>query len=167
MDDLDHAALRHRYGGKLGIDATEKGPLDDVVPALARGDPDDARRCRDAGDPALEGVRLLSLALGKVGHVLAAIKFEHTVFALPFAYIAMVLAAGGWPGWWPVLWITVAMAGARTCAMASNRVMDRLIDAANPRTAGRHLPRGLLQAWRAQGAGRGRRAAHARRRPPC
>jgi 4-hydroxybenzoate polyprenyltransferase len=59
----------------------------------------------------------------------------------------MVVAAGGWPGWWPVLWITVAMAGARTCAMASNRVIDRLIDARNPRTAGRHLPRGLLQAW--------------------
>jgi 4-hydroxybenzoate polyprenyltransferase len=59
----------------------------------------------------------------------------------------MALAAGGWPGWWPVLWITAAMAGGRTCAMASNRVIDRLIDARNPRTAGRHLPRGVLQAW--------------------
>jgi 4-hydroxybenzoate polyprenyltransferase len=58
----------------------------------------------------------------------------------------MVLAAGGWPGWWTVLWVTVAMAGGRTCAMASNRVIDRLSDARNPRTAGRHLPRGLLQA---------------------
>jgi 4-hydroxybenzoate polyprenyltransferase len=77
-------------------------------------------------------------------HVLDAIKFEHTIFALPFAYIAMVLAAGGWPGWWTVLWVTVAMAGARTCAMAANRVIDRAIDARNPRTAGRHLPRGLL-----------------------
>ncbi|HYE91517.1 MAG TPA: UbiA-like polyprenyltransferase [Terriglobales bacterium] len=84
---------------------------------------------------------------GKVGHVLDAIKFEHTVFALPFAYIAMVLAAGGWPGLWTVAWVTAAMVGARTCAMATNRVVDRLIDARNPRTAGRHLPRGLLAAW--------------------
>jgi 4-hydroxybenzoate polyprenyltransferase len=77
-------------------------------------------------------------------HVLEAIKFEHTIFALPFAYIAMVLAARGWPGWWTVVWVTLAMAGARTCAMAANRVIDRAIDAKNPRTAGRHLPRGLL-----------------------
>ncbi len=56
----------------------------------------------------------------------------------------MVLAAGGWPGWWTVVWVTLAMVGARTCAMATNRVVDRWIDAANPRTAGRHLPRGLL-----------------------
>ncbi len=76
--------------------------------------------------------------------MLDAIKFEHTVFALPFAYIAMVLAAGGWPGWWTVGWVTVAMAGARTCAMATNRVVDRYIDARNPRTAGRHLPTGTL-----------------------
>ncbi|HET9489837.1 MAG TPA: UbiA-like polyprenyltransferase [Methylomirabilota bacterium] len=82
---------------------------------------------------------------GKLGHVLGAIKFEHTVFALPFAYIAMVVAAGGWPGWWTVLWVTAAMAGARTCAMAANRLIDRAIDARNPRTAGRHLPRGILR----------------------
>jgi 4-hydroxybenzoate polyprenyltransferase len=78
-------------------------------------------------------------------HLLDAIKFEHTVFALPFAYIAMVLAAGGWPGWRTVGWVTAAMVGARTCAMATNRVVDRWIDAANPRTAARHLPRGLLR----------------------
>lgn len=88
----------------------------------------------------MEGLR----ALSKAGHLLAAIKFEHTVFALPFASIAMVLAAGGWPGWWTVGWVTAAMVGARTCAMAANRVIDRAIDARNPRTAGRHLPRGLL-----------------------
>jgi 4-hydroxybenzoate polyprenyltransferase len=82
--------------------------------------------------------------VSKVGYLLAAIKFEHTVFALPFAYIAMVLAAGGWPGWWTVGWVTAAMVGARTCAMAANRVIDRALDARNPRTAGRHLPRGLL-----------------------
>jgi 4-hydroxybenzoate polyprenyltransferase len=69
------------------------------------------------------------------------------VFALPFAYIAMVLAAGGWPGWYAVVWVTAAMVGARTCAMATNRVVDRWIDARNPRTAGRHLPRGVLGVW--------------------
>lgn len=80
-----------------------------------------------------------------VAHVLEAIKFEHTIFALPFAYIAMLLAADGWPGLATVIWVTLAMAGARTCAMAVNRVVDRHLDAANPRTAGRHLPRGLLR----------------------
>lgn len=82
----------------------------------------------------------------KLAHVAEAIKFEHTVFALPFAYIAMVLAARGWPGAWTVVWVTAAMVGARTCAMATNRVVDRVIDARNPRTAGRHLPRGVLGA---------------------
>jgi 4-hydroxybenzoate polyprenyltransferase len=91
----------------------------------------------------VEGLR----ALSKLGHLLDAIKFEHTVFALPFAYIAMMLAAGGWPGEWIVGWVTAAMVGARTCAMASNRVVDRWIDARNPRTAGRHLPRGALGVW--------------------
>jgi 4-hydroxybenzoate polyprenyltransferase len=81
----------------------------------------------------------------KARHLLDAIKFEHTVFALPFAYIAMVLAADGWPGWRTIGWVTAAMVGARTCAMATNRIVDRAIDAANPRTAGRHLPRGLLR----------------------
>ena len=77
-------------------------------------------------------------------HFLNAIKFEHTVFALPFAYVAMVLAADGWPGWRVLIWVTLAMAGARTLAMSVNRLADRLIDAANPRTAKRHLPMGLL-----------------------
>ena len=58
----------------------------------------------------------------------------------------MLLAAGGWPGWWTIGWVTAAMVGARTCAMAANRVVDRWIDARNPRTAGRHLPGGLLAA---------------------
>ncbi|MEK7701230.1 MAG: UbiA-like polyprenyltransferase [candidate division NC10 bacterium] len=89
----------------------------------------------------MEGLR----ALNRVARVLDAIKFEHTVFALPFAYIAMVLAARGWPGWWTVGWVTAAMVGARTCAMAANRVVDRWIDARNPRTAARHLPAGTLR----------------------
>ena len=79
-----------------------------------------------------------------VRHFLDAIKFEHTVFALPFAYVAMVLAADGWPGWHTVIWVTLAMVGARTLAMSVNRLADRFIDAANPRTARRHLPAGLL-----------------------
>jgi 4-hydroxybenzoate polyprenyltransferase len=79
-----------------------------------------------------------------VRHFLDAIKFEHTVFAMPFAYVAMVLAADGWPGWHTVIWVTLAMAGARTLAMSVNRLADRFIDAANPRTARRHLPAGLL-----------------------
>ncbi|MBI2219323.1 MAG: UbiA family prenyltransferase [Candidatus Rokubacteria bacterium] len=94
----------------------------------------------------MEGVRVLSRA----AHLLDAIKFEHTVFALPFAYIAMALAADGWPGWWTAAWVTAAMVGARTCAMAVNRVVDRVTDAKNPRTAGRHLPRGLLTATEMQ-----------------
>lgn len=83
--------------------------------------------------------------------MLDAIKFEHTVFALPFAYIAMVLAAAGWPGWWTVGWVTAAMVGGRACAMAVNRVVDRLIDARNPRTAARHLPTGTLRVWELRG----------------
>jgi 4-hydroxybenzoate polyprenyltransferase len=109
---------------------------------VARRDPHDRGGAR-ARHPPLEGFR----ALSKLRHLLDAIKFEHTVFALPFAYIAMMLAAGGWPGARTVGWITAAMVGARTCAMASNRVIDRWIDARNPRTAGRHLPRGLLGVW--------------------
>ena len=72
------------------------------------------------------------------------IKFEHTIFALPFAYLGMVLAAGGWPGVWPFVWITVAMVSARTVAMAANRAIDRHLDARNPRPASRALPQGRL-----------------------
>lgn len=79
-----------------------------------------------------------------VRYFLEAIKVEHTIFALPFAYLGMVLAARGWPGWHVFLWITVAMVAARTTAMGANRLIDRHVDARNPRTAGRHLPRGLL-----------------------
>src|SRR3989304_4229941 len=60
----------------------------------------------------------------KLKYFLEAIKVEHTVFALPFAYIGMVLAAGGWPGWRIFFWITVAMVGARTLALAINRLAD-------------------------------------------
>jgi 4-hydroxybenzoate polyprenyltransferase len=74
------------------------------------------------------------------------IKFEHTIFALPFAYLGMLLAAGGWPGWHPFIWITVAMAAARTVAMGINRLADRFLDARNPRTARRPLVTGVISA---------------------
>ncbi len=75
---------------------------------------------------------------------LSFVKFEHTLFALPFAYAGMLLAARGWPGTATFAWITVAMVGARTAAMAVNRVADAAIDARNPRTAGREIPTGRL-----------------------
>lgn len=75
---------------------------------------------------------------------LSFVKFEHTLFALPFAYAGMLLAARGWPGTATFVWITVAMVGARTAAMAVNRVADAAIDARNPRTAGREIPTGRL-----------------------
>lgn len=78
------------------------------------------------------------------------IKFEHTLFALPFAFLGAVLAAEGLPKWWQILWITVAMFGARSAAMTFNRIIDRKFDAENPRTANRELPSGKLSvnfAW--------------------
>ena len=81
------------------------------------------------------------------------VKLSHTVFALPFALAAMMVAARdtrGWPGWRVFGLVLLAMFGARTCAMAFNRIVDRKFDAANPRTATRHLPAGqisLPSAW--------------------
>jgi 4-hydroxybenzoate polyprenyltransferase len=72
------------------------------------------------------------------------VKFEHTIFALPFAYVGAFLAVGGVPSGHDLLWITVAMVGARSLAMALNRLIDARIDAANPRTSGRELPSGAL-----------------------
>jgi len=72
------------------------------------------------------------------------IKIEHTLFALPFAFLGAVLAAGGLPTVRQIIWITLAMIGARSCAMAFNRIADREIDARNPRTQMRALPAGAL-----------------------
>jgi len=72
------------------------------------------------------------------------VKFEHTIFALPFAYVGAFLAVGGVPSAHDLLWITLAMVGARSLAMALNRLIDAKIDARNPRTAGRELPSGAL-----------------------
>ena len=96
---------------------------------------------------------MLNLACTTVRRWLEFVRFSHTVFAMPFALAAMVVAARsaqGWPGWRTFGLILAAMAGARTCAMAFNRIVDRHYDKENPRTAMRHLPAGqisLLTAW--------------------
>ena len=92
----------------------------------------------------------MASVLEKLKTTLAMIKFEHTLFALPFAFLGAILAANGLPTWWQILWITVAMFGARSAAMTFNRIVDRDFDAANPRTANRELPTGKLSvgfAW--------------------
>jgi 4-hydroxybenzoate polyprenyltransferase len=73
------------------------------------------------------------------------VRFQHTLFALPFAYVGMLLAADGWPGFGTLLWVTLAMVGARTFAMAVNRILDARIDAANPRTKAREIPAGVVR----------------------
>src|ERR1700723_3256881 len=89
----------------------------------------------------------------RVRIVLEMIKFEHSVFALPFALVGALLAAragGGLPTWRQLLWIIVAMVGARSAAMTMNRIADLRFDARNPRTANRALPKGELSvafAW--------------------
>jgi len=72
------------------------------------------------------------------------VRIEHTVFALPFAYVGALLAVGGWPGLANAVWVTLAMVGARTLAMALNRLVDAELDGRNPRTASRELPAGAL-----------------------
>jgi 4-hydroxybenzoate polyprenyltransferase len=79
-----------------------------------------------------------------IGATLEMIKWEHSIFALPFALCGAMLAAGGLPPWQQLLWIVVCMVAARSAAMAFNRVADEAIDKANPRTAMRALPAGLL-----------------------
>ena len=86
----------------------------------------------------------------KLAILLEMIKFQHTVFAMPFALMGAFLAARGLPGVRVFFWVILAMVGARTCAMTFNRIVDRRFDAANPRTAGRALPAGavsLTESW--------------------
>ncbi len=80
----------------------------------------------------------------KVALFLKEIRIEHTLFALPFAYTGAVFGARGLPSWPALLWITLAVLGARTAAMAANRYLDRDIDARNPRTARRAVASGAL-----------------------
>ncbi|MGI8811417.1 MAG: UbiA-like polyprenyltransferase [Pyrinomonadaceae bacterium] len=92
----------------------------------------------------------MTLFFQKLRTTLEMIKFEHTLFALPFAFLGAVMAADGLPTLRQILWITAAMVGARSAAMTFNRIADREIDAQNPRTARRELPSGKLSvgfAW--------------------
>jgi len=86
--------------------------------------------------------------LRKINIFLEMIKFEHTIFALPFAYMGAIVASvaefGALPSWSQIGWVTLAMVGARSAAMGLNRVIDAAIDAENPRTALRAIPAGLL-----------------------
>lgn len=82
--------------------------------------------------------------MAKIRIFLEMIKFSHTIFALPFALTAALLAAGGMPSFSRIFWIVLAMVGARTAAMGMNRLIDAEIDAANPRTRGRAIPAGLI-----------------------
>lgn len=93
------------------------------------------------------GVRKVSAYVGHFGRL---VKFEHSIFALPFAYSAAFLAKSSVPGFWRMFWITVAMVSARSLGMALNRLIDARVDALNPRTAGREIPSGILtrlQVW--------------------
>ena len=95
----------------------------------------------------------MSTLFRSIWHLGSFVKFSHTIFALPFALVSMILAARenyGWPGGRVFGLIILAMISGRTCAMAFNRIVDRRFDALNPRTAGRHLPAGTLSlssAW--------------------
>lgn len=88
--------------------------------------------------------------LALIPALLGMVRFKHTVFALPFAFAGALMATNAVPPWGVLGWILLAMVGARSLAMALNRLIDRRLDAANPRTAGRHLPSGRLtprQVW--------------------
>ena len=89
-------------------------------------------------------VRMGKSLLGRIRTTLEMIKFEHSIFALPFALTGAVLAMRGLPTWRQSLWIVVAMVSARSAAMTFNRIVDLRIDAANPRTRMRALPAGHL-----------------------
>src|SRR5262244_4418592 len=86
----------------------------------------------------------LQMIIKNIRTTLEMIKIEHTLFALPFAFLGAVLAARGIPTAWQIVWITVAMVGARSTAMAFNRIADREFDARNPRTMMRAIPAGAL-----------------------
>lgn len=85
----------------------------------------------------------------KITIMLEMIKFKHTVFALPFAFMGAFLAASGVPSVGIFVWVILAMIGARTCAMGFNRIVDLKFDRANPRTADRALAAGTVKLWEA------------------
>jgi len=87
----------------------------------------------------------VSAVFEKLSLYLRMIKFSHSVFALPFAFTSALIAASGIPAAGQMLWIVIAMVGARSGAMGLNRIIDRKIDSANPRTSGREIPRGAIE----------------------
>ncbi|MDH4231280.1 MAG: putative 4-hydroxybenzoate polyprenyltransferase [Nitrospirota bacterium] len=91
----------------------------------------------------------MNSAIDKISVYLRMIKFSHSVFALPFAFTSALIAAQGIPEIRQIIWIVVAMVGARSGAMGLNRIIDRKIDSANPRTAGREIPRGDISVFEA------------------
>ena len=91
-----------------------------------------------SGAPSSKGL------IDKLRTTLEMIKFEHSIFALPFALTGAMLAVRGWPAWRQVLWLVVAMVGARSAAMTFNRIADLKLDALNPRTRMRALPTGQI-----------------------
>ncbi len=165
VDDLDHGSYTVAYGTKIGIDATRKTAAE----GYTREWPPDI--VMDAATKTLVSKRWRDYGLDTVAKALAPndwsgqgpqayrgpfdrlrmtvlflreIRIEHTLFALPFAYVGAVLGARGLPSWHALVWITLAVLGARTAAMAANRYFDRDIDARNPRTARRALATGAL-----------------------
>lgn len=93
----------------------------------------------------MELIRFSVQTMGKKARLYAElVMFRHTLFALPFAGIGLLLASNGIPRTWDVFWVMVAMLGARNGANALNRLVDKDIDRANPRTRGRHLPQGQV-----------------------
>ena len=87
----------------------------------------------------------------RIPRYLSTIRVWESLYALPFCFMGMFLAAGGWPGWSVFIWITVALTGVRTLGMAANRFLHRKEDVHNPRTANRHLPTGKLKPFEVVG----------------
>ena len=87
----------------------------------------------------------MQTVIDRIKNYLGLVRFSHTIFALPFALASMLVAANGLPEWRIVFWILACMVSARTAAMTFNRIVDRNIDAQNPRTQNRHLPSGAVQ----------------------
>ena len=133
--DREHAGLARRLPRRLRRAAAG-------ARARAR-----AGRRRPGLDPQAD---MSATALSLPRRFASLVKFEHTVFALPFAYVGAFLAVDGYPGTANIVWLTLAMIGARTLAMALNRLIDAELDARNPRTASREIPAGILsrtQVW--------------------